>query len=656
MKKMEISNNLKYILLKNYSLFLLFYLLFYLNSKNNFTIIKTDCKFKQFNQSNYFKITNNLDYYKLFDIKYIYSFKYKIVKFEYNFEFYENNNSLILPSDITLYKNLQIFCHYESNNSNIIINSFPDIFENRNFKCIEFFNINENIKIGIKIFKINENGKEINNYIKYFYTEKIFNFLNLFYNNDKLFDPLIINGKYLEFTSQYFNDNSKLKKSFAKMPKCNLKNNLIINYKQWNFENIFNEYFCFCKDLSSFELQNLQNCKYFFYLNLIDKNRKVYLKTDFLFIDFIFKDLSSDDAFPIFKEMANQKLPVHYLTERPDIYNEYCSKINKCQIIIPVNRLNFTINGDFLEKYLTLFLKLKQVIDCSGILFNYLNNLFYNIEYITYISVTHGVCFFKYFLYKENKCYGAKRIDKILIPPFEKIISFAIKFGWKRENIIKLNLPKWDKYNERNNSANDCLKNITNYNNSILIMFTWREIIKNKIISPVYFKNIIHLITHQKLKEELKSNNITLYFTLHHKLYENNKHIFMNINYIKFINQISISDYIKVSNLFITDFSSIIFDFVYRRKPFILYIPDHNNALINIFYKRNYYELIQSMKNGTIEFENTFYDINSVVNKIIFYINNNFQLEEKLKIFYDNLNITQKDNIYEFIKYIKNIN
>ena len=62
------------------------------------------------------------------------------------------------------------------------------------------------------------------------------------------------------------------------------------------------------------------------------------------------------------------------------------------------------------------------------------------------------------------------------------------------------------------------------------------------------------------------------------------------------------------------------------------------------------------MKNGTIEFENIFYDINSVVNKIIFYINNNFRLEEKLKIFYDNLNITQKDNIYEFIKYIKNIN
>ena len=62
------------------------------------------------------------------------------------------------------------------------------------------------------------------------------------------------------------------------------------------------------------------------------------------------------------------------------------------------------------------------------------------------------------------------------------------------------------------------------------------------------------------------------------------------------------------------------------------------------------------MKNGTIEFENQFFNINSVINKIIFYLKNNFKLEEKLKIFYDSLNLTQTNNINEFIKYIKNIN
>ena len=455
-------------------------------------------------------------------------------------------------------------------------------------------------------------------------------------------------------TKIYLNDNLKLQKTYTQIPKFVLKKYLLINDNEWSFENLFNEYFCFCKDLNFKKLKNSQSCKYFFYLNLIDKNRNVYTKSDYLFIDFIFNDLSSDDAFPIFKEMINEKMPVHYLTESSNIYNQYCSKINKCQTILLVNKLNYTINGDFLEKYLTLFLKLKQVISGSGTYFNYINNLFYDIEYITYISVTHGVCYFKYFLYDKDRCYGKKRIDKVLIPPSERILSFAIKYGWNNEDIIKLNLPKWDKYNGKDNSKYNLNNTISN-NSSILIMFTWREVIKNKQISSHYFNNIFNLILHKNLQIELKKNNITLYFAFHHKIYITYKYIIEYIKYIKFIEVKNIADYIEKSNLFITDFSSIIFDFIYQRKPTIIYIPDYNDTLININYKKTYYELIQLMKNGTILFENQLFNIDSVINKIIFYLKNNFKLDKKLEIFYDSLNLKQNNNVYEFIKYIKNI-
>lgn len=95
----------------------------------------------------------------------------------------------------------------------------------------------------------------------------------------------------------------KLKKTYTLMPKCILKKYLI-NDDDWNFQNLFNEYFCFCKNLNSIKLKNSQNCKYYFYLKLIDKNRNIYSKTDYLFIDFIFNDLSSDDAFPIFNILS----------------------------------------------------------------------------------------------------------------------------------------------------------------------------------------------------------------------------------------------------------------------------------------------------------------------------------------------------------------
>ena len=641
----------KIIIIKKFIFFSIFSFLLYINSIKKFIINLKNNEMNQ-PQSIDFKLTNNLDSLKLFDIKYLYSFKFNIVKVEYNIQFYESSQTSIFPSDLTLYKNLHIFCHLETNNSNIIINSFPDIIENKIFKCIEYFNIYENIKFGIKIYEIKENWEDTYNHIIYFFSGEKFNYLNLFNKIDKIFDPLIINRKYLlNETKSYIKDSLKLTKSFAKMPKFILKKNLVINDNIWSFENLFSEYFCFCKALNLIKLKTSQSCKYYFYLNLIHKNRKVYSKTDYLFIDFIINDLSSDDAFPIFKEMINKKMPVHYLTQSANIYNQYCSSINKCQTILLVNQLNYTINGDFLEKYLTLFLKLKQVISNSGIYFNYINNLFYDIDYITHISITHGVCYFKYFLYDKNRCYAPNRIDKVLIPPSEKILSFAVEYGWNSKDIIKLNLPKWDKYNKRNDSQNMIY---SNNSNSILIMFTWREVIRNKPISSYYYKNIFNLIFHKKLKEELIQNNITLYFAFHRNV--NYKIKIERIKYIKFIEVKNIADYIGKSNLFITDFSSIIFDFIYQRKPYIIYIPDNNDTLINLNYKKTYYELIQLMKNGTIEFENQFFNIELVINKILFYLKNNFKLEKKLETFYDSLNIKQNNNIYEFINYIKNLN
>jgi hypothetical protein len=317
----------------------------------------------------------------------------------------------------------------------------------------------------------------------YFFSGELFNFSNLFNKKDLIFDPLIINGNYIvDFINIFVKDNLRLQKSYSQVPKCFLKELLIIKDNNWIFDNFFNQYFCFCKDLNSLKLTNSQSCKYYFYSNLIDKNRKVYQKTDFLLIDFIFNDLTSDDAYPIFKEMMKENMPAHYITESSKIYKEHCSKINKCQNVIQVNKLNYTINGDFLEKYFTLFLKLKQVISSTAIYFNYINNLFYNIEYITYISITHGVCYFKYFLYSNYRSYGTKKIDKVLIPPIERIIFFAKTYGWKSKDIIQLNLPKWDRYNVNSNS-----KNITYCNNSILVMFTWRETLKNKQIILIHF-------------------------------------------------------------------------------------------------------------------------------------------------------------------------
>ena len=443
--------------------------------------------------------------------------------------------------------------------------------------------------------------------------------------------------------------NTKLKQLYISQPIFSLKRDAYMKESGWIFKNIFNQYFCFCKGLKCLSSSINQECKYYFYLNLIDNNRNVYKKTDYLLMDFILKKYSSDDVFPIFEEMINKNMSAHYLTENEKIYEKYCSKNNKCNKIINITDGYHRINGEFLEKHLTLILKLKQVLSSVGVHINFINNLFYNIEYITFICIGHGVSFFKSYLYKAY--YGPKNFDKILIPDSNQLIAPAIKYGWKEENIIKFNLPRWDRYNRYTKSlfSSEIIKN-----NSIFIMFTWREIKRRKKISPYYIKNIVDLLNNQQLINNLSKHNLTLYFTLHHKLSKYKK-IFKIHDNVKYIEENDISECLHKANLLVTDYSSIIFDIIYRRKPYIIYFPDAEEPLIKDIYKNRCYEIIKSFKSNDFKFENIFFDISSTLNKINYYINNRFQLENKLQRFYNHFNFKNGAFLDKFIDYLEKL-
>jgi CDP-glycerol glycerophosphotransferase (TagB/SpsB family) len=318
-----------------------------------------------------------------------------------------------------------------------------------------------------------------------------------------------------------------------------------------------------------------------------------------------------------------------------------------------VDKINRTIDGDFLEKHLTLFLKLKATL--SGAIFFYIDNLFYNIDYITHICIGHGVSIIKDFLYAPHSYYGSNNYNKILLPPSKSIISIAKNRGWKEDNIIKINLPRWDKYKKHYNdlyySKND--EEITE--NSIYMMFTWRQMKRNKTISKYYIKNIFKLIGDKQLIKVLKEKNITLYFTLHHKLQKYIK-LFKKNTFIKYIVENKISKCLSKSNLVISDFSSIIFDFICRKKPYILYIPDIYDPQLENIYVKNYIKIINSFKKDLFHFENKYFEVNETINKIIYYVNNNFILEKKLEDFYNKFSFKSGSNIKDFINYLIKLN
>ena len=612
-----------------------------------------------FQLTNYYKDNNlKIKYFKISNIQYSFSLKYKKIKLEYNINCFDEYNNLIPPKSILL-NNLQIICLIKIN-KNIVIETLSNIYENKYLYCIDFFNMKERLKIGIKIY-INNNYNH-NNYYIYYFNIKIFKYNNLNYLNDTLFEPLYILKRYNILIHNIKNKNIKdfkVKKMYIKYPIFDLKRDIYSKNILWNFKNIYNHYFCISIHNNNVNNYNIsQECKYYFYINILDNNKNIYNKTHYLFVDFIFANMPTDDTYPVFEEMIKQNLSAHYVTEKANIYNYFCNQTKECLTIIPVNRKLYNNYGDFLQKYLFLFLKLKSVISGKVNIHHPITSLFNKIEYITYIAVGHGVCYFKYFLYTQNQIYGIKTNNKLLLVNSAPIISIAKKYGWKDKNIIKLNLPRWDKYNNNisalYNNNNNKLKS-----NSIFIMFTWRYMRANKTISLYYNKNIIKLLIDHNLNKELVKSNIILYFTLHRFIYNKYKNVFQDIikskKNVKFINQGQISECLSKANLIVSDFSSVVFDFMYRRKPIIIYIPDGNDPDIKNIYNNQYYTLIKLVKDGNIFFENKFLKVKDVINKIIYYIKNNFKLEKKLKNFYDTFGFKVGNNINKFIKYLKKL-
>ena len=636
----------KYKFIKS-SIIIFLTLVLYWNSNNILNIITYN--YNYFNNSGIF-MKDDLSF-NLINRKYFYYHQLKIIQIIYKIQIFDLNKKPIFPSDLALNYNLHIACFIIINNT-ININSLIAIEEDKYFKCTEFFKLNENIEYGIVVYETDIN----NNIIKKFFL----------YNKNKM--NIKLNYKDVKNINNFKNNNNnnyifpgqtnkqnnlikmnKLKKLYTQKSNYNLKRNSIIEKNQWNFMNIFNEYFCFCIGYKCFNSKINEKCRYYYYLYLIDKNSYIYPKTDYLLMDFIFKKYSSDDAYPIFKEMVNHNLNAHYLTENEEIYKKYCHKKIPCNHIIYVNQKNYTINDEFLEKHFTLILKLKMVLNSVGVDINFINNLFYNIDYITYICICHGISYFKDYLY--NIYYGPKNFDKLLIPNSDLLISAAIKYGWKEKDIIKFNLPRWDKYNL------DCKLSYKNSNikiNSIFIMFTWRELKENKRISSYYIDNIQNLLQNEQLINNIIKHNLTLYFSLHHGLYQYKK-LFTNIKNFEYIEENNIAECLSKTDLLVTDFSSIIFDMIYRRKPYIIYIPDSNDLNINNIYSENTCNIINKFKNKTFPFENIYLDINSTVNKIIYYINNKFELEKKMTVFYNNFNFTKENITFKFIQYISKL-
>ena len=402
-----------------------------------------------------------------------------------------------------------------------------------------------------------------------------------------------------------------------------------------NSENLSNKilrscYFNFVNSLKNKHITSLSQL-------IIELNKNMEFRNPkyIIFADNIYNKYCSDiNAFTIFEYYIHNNLSnaLYIINVESDLYKYLYANNKTKNLILFRKKINYTYFFKFL-------------LDTEILVLSYNNNIFIKlineVSFLKYLYINHGITYFKSdLILPELRNINISKRNIIASSKFEYRILIK-KFNYSKEYVHKAGLPRYELYNRIKPNISD--------KKCILSFFTYRHFNKSIFKKSLYKINIVKLINDKLLIKYLKRRNIELVFVQHHLDLKNKKnykrHFLRNV---KLINHFNITYYITKCSLFITDFSSISFAFMFQNKPALFYLIDFQDK--NNTYEKNCFRI-----NDPLQFSNYFLNKNELINKIKYYIDNNFQISKELKrkyesIFYYRHNITKR--IYQRINKI----
>ena len=361
--------------------------------------------------------------------------------------------------------------------------------------------------------------------------------------------------------------------------------------------------------------------------------------TNIIFSDYyLSKSCYDKSAFTLFEYYLNNKIdkPYYIINNESDFYKSLV-KQNKTKNLILYNSKNIQEFYHNLFKYTR---NAKIIINAYSIPF--LQLIASKVPYIKFLKINHGIKHFKVIYAKTEfiKALDEKK-NVICSSPFE--YELLIKnFKYRAEQVHNASLVRYERFKfiKKNKNENKC----------ILVSFTYRSYNKYIFEKSEYKKNLEILLNNEELIFSLKNKNIDLIYIPHHEEIDLGKtYSQYNYKYAIIKNQSHLEHCIEQCSLFITDFSSISFDFMFQNKPVLFYSIDKNDT--NSFIEKDF----MSEPNDTIYFGNYFSDQNSLIHKTIYYINNNFKINQELKQKYESVFFYKTNIIEKIIEIINNI-
>ena len=178
-----------------------------------------------------------------------------------------------------------------------------------------------------------------------------------------------------------------------------------------------------------------------------------------------------------------------------------------------------------------------------------------------YVFLQHGITKDdQKFLYKK-----AAKIDLFICGAKPEYDDIKAHYGYKEHEVAYTGFARFDDYFGLTPK------------DQILVMPTWRRYVANmKFEDTDYFKTWYSFINSEELNTILKNNGVMLYFYMHPQFKQYSQLFKTNCSNIKVIpfDNSDLQVLIRESKMFITDFSSLAFDFGYMKRPVIYYQYD----------------------------------------------------------------------------------
>lgn len=255
------------------------------------------------------------------------------------------------------------------------------------------------------------------------------------------------------------------------------------------------------------------------------------------------------------------------------------------------------------------------------------------------IYLQHGILYANLIRMYSKEFTG---IDKIVISSEFERNNFINNYLYSNEDLICSKMPRFDVAPVQ-----------TKKQNKILFAPSWRkyligdppidgkrELRTEAFLNSKFYQDIMKILNNKELQETLARYNITLEFKLH-PIFEPYRNLFqIDSKYVK-ISEENVKN--EEYSLFVTDFSSFQFDFARLKTPIIYYVPD----------KEEFEAGLHTYRKLDLPLEEAFGDVTytpeDLINKMEYYIKNNFDVEPKYRermdtFFFDTNN--SRDEIY----------